>query len=395
LSGTSIGALNAGILAQFPRDKQCTLGVAALERYWGSIRSSDDVWKTTQVPGRWDKFGTKTCLDPKNALAAVYGFINHGGFCDPTSGTENYYRAVNIDRIRTSGMSLQVTAASLTTGQPKVFTETSPNIIDGCMASGSIAPIVYPKRIGNDIFVDGGIFHNTPLLGSLDSTVTRAIVIELSPLDMLPAMEANSTDAAPITGFKILEYYLQALYVSIADRRELRDACEYFPHVQIEVAVPDSPVGSIVGFDPEAIEKLRNDGQQYVKQGLGPVYVCELLGVSKRHRLMKRIFGADPFDLMVSSVDARKQAMDIHMKRGFDTMKHDKEEISIKSGLAFVSDASRGAAAGSSMNSPFTLIMTTVLGIVIGRGTANMGNHRRRWHGLTFRVDQEPNVVSN
>merc|ERR1719362_1585895 len=106
-------------------------------------------------------------------------------------------------------MDLKVIAASLTTGQPKVFTHKSPNIVEGCMASGSIAPIVYPKRIGNDIYVDGGIFHNTPLLGSLDSTVSRAIVIELSPLDMLPALEANSTEAAP-TGFKILEYYLQA-----------------------------------------------------------------------------------------------------------------------------------------------------------------------------------------
>jgi len=50
LSGTSIGAMNAGMLAQFPREQQCSHAVPELEKYWDSIQSVGDVWKRTDIP---------------------------------------------------------------------------------------------------------------------------------------------------------------------------------------------------------------------------------------------------------------------------------------------------------------------------------------------------------
>eukprot|EP00929_Paragymnodinium_shiwhaense_P092801 TRINITY_DN52794_c0_g1_i1.p1 TRINITY_DN52794_c0_g1~~TRINITY_DN52794_c0_g1_i1.p1 ORF type:complete len:450 (-),score=95.20 TRINITY_DN52794_c0_g1_i1:75-1424(-) len=314
ISGTSIGALNAGLLAQFPPDRQCTDGISAMEGYWRNVKSANDVWKTTPVPGRWDGFGaTKPCLDPSNILAAGYGFYSHGGFCDPAPGTENYYRAVNASNIRRSGTKLKVTAASLLTGEPKVFTQDSPEIVDGCMASGSIAPVVYPKHIGDDIYVDGGIYHNTPLLGTLDNSVKRAIVVELSPLDALPKVAARQgkagsggTDAAGkkngVSGFEVLDYYLQALYIAVADRREIRDACEFYPHVEILAVVPSEPVGSLLDFYPEAIDKMMADGLRFVRDGHGPVDVCAVLGLSPTHRMMLRVFGRDPLPAWLSGL---------------------------------------------------------------------------------------------
>mmetsp|Transcript_10477 Transcript_10477/g.18925 ORF Transcript_10477/g.18925 Transcript_10477/m.18925 type:complete len:447 (-) Transcript_10477:142-1482(-) len=302
ISGTSIGALNAGVLAQYSPRHQCTHGLAALQAYWGSINSSADVFAASSVPGRWDKWGKRgNCLDARNTLAAGYGFWRYGGFCDPAPGAENYRRFVNATKIHTSGTRLRVVASSMTAGGPKVFDQTSPDIIDACMASGSIAPLVYPKAIKDDIFVDGGVFHNTPLLSALGPKVSRAIVIELSPLDELPKLKQDASKsgkpdagASLVDGFKVLEYYLQVVYASIADRRELMDACEFYPHVSIEAVVPDAPVGSIIDFSAEGIEAKRLAGLQFVKDGKGPIDVCEVLGFSKMHRFMRAVFGFDP-----------------------------------------------------------------------------------------------------
>lgn len=303
LSGTSIGALSAGILAQFPQKSQCTEGLVALENYWRGIHSVNDVWQATQSLKRFGNPGPAECLNPRNLLAGVNGFLKYGGLCDPSPGARRYQKAVSAAKIRQSGMALKVTAASLATGQPKVFTERSPNIVDGCMASGSIAPIVYPKEINGDLYVDGGIFHNTPLLDALDGGVRRAIVIMLSPLEEPPTWSpepqngTSTDDKKSITGFEVLEWYFRAIYSTITDRRELAMACEFFPHVRIEAAIPKEAVGSLVDFTPEAIRKMRRAGLNFVREH-GLVDACSLVGVSRRHRLMRHWLGFDPFSFL-------------------------------------------------------------------------------------------------
>jgi len=303
LSGTSIGALNAGLLAQFEQSRQCSEAIEGLESYWRKIRSTSDIWKTTHVPGRIDMFGREDCLSPKNLLAAGYGFFKYGGFCDPSPGAERYRKAVNVSKIRDSGMRLRVVAASLATGTPTVFTESDPDVLDACMASGSIAPIVYPKHMRGEVFVDGGIFHNTPLLATLQQSVERkvkrAVVILLGPLTAPPAfgkisgVEGNLTDRSgrKITGLEILEYYLEAITSNLFDTRELRDACMYFPEVSIEAVIPKGDIGSVVDFAPSKIEAMMEAGRSFVREGHGPVDACALLGVA-RYSWWQRPFAA-------------------------------------------------------------------------------------------------------
>jgi len=355
LSGTSIGAMNAGMLAQFPREQQCSHAVPELEKYWDSIQSVGDVWKRTDIPGRWDGFGDPyPCLHASNLFSAGYGFYNYGGICDPSPGSERYKKFVDAAKIRNSGMRLLVTASSLRTGKPTVFTQSSEQIVDGCIASGSIAPIVYPKRIGQDLYVDGAVFHNAPLLAALDITVKRAIVVLLGPLaDASTPVElfVNDSNTRPtISGTEVVQFYLEAIFATITERKELRDACTFFPNTIIEAVIPKESFGSLVDFSPEAIASLKRSGIDFIDQGLGPVDACSFLGVSKRHRMMRYLLGFDPIESWLPNG---------------------------KPASAFIGNFGNSASYASHGSSILTMALVSVISFIAGRATVTRhGNSR-------------------
>lgn len=61
-------------------------------------------------------------------------------------------------------MGIWVVASSLDTGQPVWFGKHDADIMEGVLASGAIAPAVFPHYARGQWFVDGGLFDNTPVL---------------------------------------------------------------------------------------------------------------------------------------------------------------------------------------------------------------------------------------
>ncbi|CAJ1335574.1 unnamed protein product [Effrenium voratum] len=99
-------------------------------------------------------------MAPRQAIA----FWRKGGLCDPQPGRTAFEFAVKRERIRNSGMMLRVVATSLATGRGKWWDEKSEHIIQGCEASGAMAPVIYPMEVDHEGFVDGGFVANTPIM---------------------------------------------------------------------------------------------------------------------------------------------------------------------------------------------------------------------------------------
>jgi NTE family protein len=174
LTGTSIGALNAGVLAQWPQAEQCAAVNASLLSYWRSIHTLDDV----MIAGHSAITGSvESCFTAGGSVSMYDNLMDHGGLCDPAPGHTAYRAKVNASRIRSSGMKLSVVSSSLLTAKPVWFDEKTDDIVDGCIASGAIAPLVWPVHARKQWFVDGGIFHNTPILRALQRGATRLLVI--------------------------------------------------------------------------------------------------------------------------------------------------------------------------------------------------------------------------
>ncbi len=170
--------------------------------------------------------------------------------------------SVSADRIHSSGMKVKVVATSLKTGQATWWDEKSPDIVQGCVASGSLAPLVYPYEIRGEWYVDGGFVVNTPILAALQEGASIVLVIFLFPpyftekIENLSNLSANGKDL----GMAIVNFeYGVISYRYFADL-EVSNACAMYPDAQILGYIPNDKVGPIIGFSDSNIENVRRAG---------------------------------------------------------------------------------------------------------------------------------------
>merc|ERR1712146_38092 len=197
--------------------------------------------------------------------------MEHGGLCDPSPGRSAYRQLVLQQRIRSSGMKLSVVSSSLLTAKPVWFEETDKDVVQGCIASGAIAPLVWPVYARKQWFADGGVFHNTPIIQALKRGASKVLVIcldadEHKPLD-------NKTMADKNVGPDIVNYYIQVATQEYMVKNELTAACRDYPHATIMGVVPEGFVGDLLGFTTADIEKMRRMGYEDARRPL--VDMCE------------------------------------------------------------------------------------------------------------------------
>ena len=247
LTGASIGAMNAAALAQFKRAEQCTAGLEMLTAYWRSIKTLDDVMVAEKG---------YSCFSVMAPVTMGNNFFYKGAICDPAPGYANYRARVNASAIHASGVELAVVASGLSTGTAEWFSGTDPDIVDGALASGAIAPIVFPHYIGGrrgQWFVDGGLFDNSPILEALRRGAGEAVVITLDVSSADPAV-TNATFKAGEAGQAVIEYYLSVGEQDFFFSAELRSACLDFPEAKVQGLIPSETPGSLLGFTAADIE---------------------------------------------------------------------------------------------------------------------------------------------
>ncbi|MCO4859376.1 patatin-like phospholipase family protein [Herbaspirillum sp. WGmk3] len=173
--GTSIGAINAALIAGNPRETR----IARLREFWETV-AHPDVFDLRQVPDALRPWATRlTTLD--TFLRGTAGFFrprplnpfalglpvppDEASFYSTAELGETLSRLVNFDYLNgPSGIRMTVAAVKVTCGTLVNFdSRQRPLGPEHVMASGALPPGFAPVRIDGELYWDGGLYSNTPL----------------------------------------------------------------------------------------------------------------------------------------------------------------------------------------------------------------------------------------
>jgi NTE family protein len=181
VSGVSIGAFTAAIVASYPENP-----VPVLKSFWKDLTVAAP-FLPPQIERRLAMFGNPAFYRPRLDYFSLPSWTYLYELA-PIRATLPRY--VDFERIRAAKVGLVVTATDIVSGEIKDFTNkdaSDPITLDHIIASGSLPPSYPPLTIGPNTYWDGGLFDNTPL-GSLLKGINkdaaarmRVIVINLFP----------------------------------------------------------------------------------------------------------------------------------------------------------------------------------------------------------------------
>jgi NTE family protein len=182
-AGTSIGAINAAIMAGNPRESR----LAKLDEFWATIcrpmplaapmqdlpRRIFNAWSAWQTmalgqPGffRWNP--VSPWLAPPGTNPAI-------SFYDTRELRRTLEQVVDLDRINHGDIRLSLGAVEIESGQ-QVYFDSSKQMIgyQHIMASGALPPAFPPIEVEGAWYWDGGIVSNTPLDVIIDQLPRRS-----------------------------------------------------------------------------------------------------------------------------------------------------------------------------------------------------------------------------
>ncbi|MCA1327033.1 patatin-like phospholipase family protein [Herbaspirillum sp. alder98] len=192
--GTSIGAINAAIIAGNPPETR----VERLRQFWDTV-SHPDLFDLSQVPDSLRLLSTRlTTLD--TFVRGAPGFFRprplnpfalglpvppeDASFYSTAELEQTLLRLVDFDYLnQTDGMRLTVSAVRVTCGTLAKFDSSRDRIgPEHIMASGALPPAFAPVRIDGELYWDGGLYSNTPLeavLGDEPRADTLCLMVDL------------------------------------------------------------------------------------------------------------------------------------------------------------------------------------------------------------------------
>lgn len=170
LIGTSIGAINASIIAGNERIDR----ISALREFWDRVSASRPwhYWPMhpaiahcmsyfSIVSGGLSRFfepNPRAALGPHLKLGA-----ENAGFYSTAPLARTLGKLVDFDRINNGGPRLTVGAAQVRTSKMRYFDSTKETLdVRHVMASGALPPAFPAVRIDDELYWDGGILSNTP-----------------------------------------------------------------------------------------------------------------------------------------------------------------------------------------------------------------------------------------
>jgi len=224
--GTSIGSINAAMLAQGDFEKALEL--------WASI-SMEQIFHEDELPIVELADGKHLELPIKNALkksrVALSKIINNRGLC--TKKMKSFLeRYIDEDKIRASGKDFGLVAISLSERKAyELMLDDIPygQLTNYIMASSSL-PGFHLETIDGNTFIDGGIYNNCPSNLLINKGYDDIIAVRITKIRSLLRID----------------------------------------HPAIRVITPSEDLGSLLHFTSEScVSKINlgyNDGLRYVEQ---------------------------------------------------------------------------------------------------------------------------------
>jgi predicted acylesterase/phospholipase RssA len=182
ISGVSIGAFTAAIVASYPDNP-----LPKLQAFWEELT----VFHSSLLPPDAEKylayFGNRAFYSPRLDYVGLPFWTN---FYELRPIRKTLERYVDFETIANSDVKLVVTATDIESGEVAEFRNddpTNPITLEHLIASGSLPPSYPAQKIDERSYWDGGLFDNTPLSSLLkqiapeDAADTRVIVVNLFP----------------------------------------------------------------------------------------------------------------------------------------------------------------------------------------------------------------------
>jgi len=240
--GTSIGAINATLIAQGALDR--------LEEIWCTLRASD----LFRLP---------------SASQIGQFVLGHGlALLDNAPLERLLWREVDLDRLRSGRVTVGWITTDMCSLDTRVITideiQTKQELIDVLMATSAL-PFAFPPRHlnGGGLWVDGGLVRNTPMQAAIDRGVEEIYMVLL---------HAGHMHACPTNIFQLLSRCVDLLLDASA-RNAIQLAGEYnrmleelsAPARQIRIFQfqPHKPVNAtLLDIDPVRARQLIQQGYE-------------------------------------------------------------------------------------------------------------------------------------
>ena len=187
VTGISIGAINAALIAGNPPEKR----IERIRAFWeqassgpffspmvgaSPIRSFLNQMSAASIA----TFGAPGFFSPRIVPPAMWpeGSMEAISYYDTTPLRETLVKLADFDRINDGGMRLSVGAVNVQTGNSVVFDSAQQKIgPEHIMASGALPPGFPPVWIEGEAYWDGGLLSNTPLQFVLDDDQENDLLI--------------------------------------------------------------------------------------------------------------------------------------------------------------------------------------------------------------------------
>jgi NTE family protein len=204
--GTSIGAINAAIIAGNPRETR----LARLKQFWDRVGQPDildmqkipdasrqlNIWLATMetyargVPGffaprPFNPFAMGLPVKPEDA-----SFYDTGELAKTLAELIDFDYLNNADGIRLTVSALKVICGSLVNFDSRKQAIGIPHI----MASGALPPAFAPVRVDGDLYWDGGLYSNTPLETVLEDEPRRNTICVMVDLWLADGNEPTTQE---------------------------------------------------------------------------------------------------------------------------------------------------------------------------------------------------------
>lgn len=154
LVGTSIGAVNAAVLAADPSPE----GVARLRQLWTSVRSRD--------------------VFPFRPWQMGRALLRQGSLFPAEAWRRVVEAAIPYRRIEDAAVPLRITATDFEDGRPILF-DSGP-VVDAVLASTALPLVFPPHRIGDRHYLDGALSDQVPLKAAVDAGAKTIYVLAVS-----------------------------------------------------------------------------------------------------------------------------------------------------------------------------------------------------------------------
>jgi NTE family protein len=204
--GTSIGAINAAIIAGNPREQR----LPRLKEFWERVGQPDalDMQKipdTTRQLNIWlatmETYvrGVQGFFAPRPLNPFAMGLPvkpEEASFYDTGELAKTLAELIDFDYLNTSGnMRLTISAMKVICGSLVNFDSHQRRIgVEHIMASGALPPGFAPVRVDGDLYWDGGMYSNTPLETVLDDEPRRNILCVMVDLWLADGEEPTTLE---------------------------------------------------------------------------------------------------------------------------------------------------------------------------------------------------------